>query len=156
MCSAGSLDRHTVKVVEHINRRRAELGLTHEALAQRAGISVSALRSRMLYRTGAAPDSGMLGSVSVALGWDVRYLPGLWNGEYGFDTDPFEPDAVTPETPEKPEKPKPWPVTPGTRVAALEKRVRVQGVKIRKLEAGLAALSARLDEITGTPQRRAI
>jgi len=96
MRTIGNLDRHTRKVVERVNERRTELGLTQESLAQRAGVSVSALRSRLLYRTGAAPDFSMLGSVSVALEWDARYLPGLWNGEYDIDTDPCHLDAVKP------------------------------------------------------------
>lgn len=153
MRSASDLDRHTKKVAEKIQGRREELGLTQDALAHKAGVSVGALRSKLLYRTGAAPDYSMLGSVSVALGWDARYLPGLWSREYDFDTDPLELDA--PPAPER----KTWrtpATTPGTREAELEKKVRVQGAKIRILETQLAELSARLDALTGAPQRRAV
>lgn len=162
MRSIGNLDRHTRKVVERVNERRNELGLTQESLAQSAGVSVSALRSKLLYRTGAAPDFSMLGGVSVALGWDARYLPGLWSGEYDFDTDPLQLDAAKPVAEARNNWRSP-PATPGTREAALEKKVRVQGAKIRMLEGRLAEqerqvgmLTARLDELTVMPRKQAV
>jgi transcriptional regulator with XRE-family HTH domain len=151
MRSEASLDRRTKEIVKRVNERREEVGLTQEGLAAKAGLNVSALRSKLLYRTGAAPDLTMLGSISVALGWHVEYLPGLWDGDYDFDTDPFNPEE------EKPEPRKTWhspELTPSTREAALEKTVRVQGAKIRTLEAGLAELRSIVDELTGGAHRK--
>jgi hypothetical protein len=150
MRSEASLDRRAKEIVKRVNERRKELGLTHEGLAAMAGVNVGALRSKLFYRTGAAPDFRMLGSVSVALGWDVHYLPGLWSGDYHIDTDPFNPVEVKPAT----EPRKTWHATPSTREAALEKTVRVQGAKIRILEAGLAELRSIVDELTGNAQRK--
>jgi hypothetical protein len=154
MRSEASLDRRTKEIVKRVNERRKELGLTHDGLAAMAGLNVGALRSKLFYQTGAAPDFNMLGSVSVALGWDVHYLPGLWSGEYDFDTDPFNPVE------EKPEPRKTWrspEVTPSTREAVLEKTVRVQGAKIRRLEADLAELRSMVEELAGgVPRRRAV
>lgn len=151
----GDLDRRTEKIAQLVNDRRNELGLTHETLAERADIKVSALRSKLFYRTGAPPDTRMLGSLSVALGWDVRYLPGLWTGEFDFDADPLELDAEPPAA----KRPKPYrtpDVTPGTREAALEKTVRVQGAQIRILQSQLADVIARLDELAGMPRKQAV
>jgi hypothetical protein len=147
----GDLDRRTEKIAELVNDRRAELGLTHESLAHSAGLKVSALRSKLFYRTGAPPDIRMLGSLSVALGWEARYLPGLWTGEFDFDADPLELDAPPPA-----KRAKPWSTTPGTRDAALEKTVRVQGAKIRILEDRLAEVTARLDELAGVSRKHAV
>jgi hypothetical protein len=156
MLSEASLDRRTKEIVKRVNERRNELGLTHERLAAKADVNVGALRSKLFYRTGAAPDFRMLGSVSVALGWDVKYLPGLWSGEYDFDTDPFNPEEEKPAAQPR----KTWhspEVTPSTREEALAKTVRVQGAKIRMLEAGLAELRSIVDELAGgVPRRRAV
>jgi hypothetical protein len=153
MRSEASLDRRTKEIVKRVNERRNELGLTHEGLAAMAGLNVGALRSKLFYRTGAAPDFRMLGSVSVALGWDVHYLPGLWSGEYDFDTDPLNPVDEKPVA----EPRKTWrspDVTPSTREEALAKTVRVQGAKIRKLEGDLAELRSIVEELAGGVHRR--
>lgn len=155
MRTIGDLDRRTAEIAERVNRRRDELGLTHDSLAAKAGIKVSALRSKLLYQTGAPPDFTMLGSISVALGWDARYLPGLWSGDYEFDADPLELDAA----PRTERRKQPWrtpDVTPGTREAAMEKALRVQGAKIQMLQEQVAALTARLDELTSVPRKRAV
>jgi hypothetical protein len=153
MRSEASLDRRTKEIVKRVNERRKELGLTHEGLAAMAGLNVGALRSKLFYRTGAAPDFRMLGSVSVALGWDVHYLPGIWSGEYDFDTDPFNPVDEKPVV----EPRKTWhspEVTPSTREEALQKTVRVQGAKIRKLEADMADLRSMVGELVGGVHRK--
>jgi transcriptional regulator with XRE-family HTH domain len=149
----GDTDRRTKDIVKRVNERRNELGLTQDHLAALAGLNVGALRSKLFYRTGAEPDLGFLGSVSVALGWHVEYLPGLWSGKYDLDTDPFDPAEEKPAV----EPRKNWhspQVTPSTREERLEKTVRVQGAQIRLLQDSVAELRSMVEELTGGAYRK--
>jgi len=126
--------------------------MTQERLAQTVGLETSALRSKLIYRTGAVPDAKMLASVSVALGFDARWLPGLFDGTYSFTDDPQ--DLPEPETRKvQPKKWQPPATTPETREAARDRELRVAQAKIRILEsrvaelAELAGLASRLAEL---------
>ncbi|MEU5258983.1 helix-turn-helix transcriptional regulator [Amycolatopsis sp. NPDC021455] len=145
-------DYRTGKIAKLVRGHMRSQGMSQERLARQIGVNVAALRSRLIYRTGAVPDWQMLASVSVALGFDPRWLPGLLDGTYGFDDDPHDlPDTPPQRVAHSTHGPI---TTPETREAARDRELRVAKVKIRQMEQRITDLESFVHARLGE-QRRA-